>query len=169
MAENVLCPVCVSQTEGHMLHQLNSSPESLPKCFMSFFQIPVKTTRCVISSHHRQHPQDIEALLVHLAELSACLHAEAQNSTGGEAEFNAHSTTAECRSSNSIFFLGNTLNEPSCNMQFVNDFKVKTFQLKNMQQKASYYFDLFTINHKVIKICLKQTHAVWRNTFFSVS
>lgn len=43
--------------------------------------------------------------------------------------------------------------------------KVKTSQVKNMQQKASYYFDLFTINHKVIKIFLKQTHAIWRNFF----
>lgn len=56
----------------------------------------------MISSHHR-HPQDIKALLVCLAELSACLHTEAQNSTGVEAEFNAHSTTAEHRSSNCFF------------------------------------------------------------------
>lgn len=55
-----------------------------------------------------------------------------------------------------VFFLGNTLNEPSCNLQVVNDFKVKTFQVKSMPQKASYYFDLFTINHKVIKIFLNR-------------
>lgn len=35
--------------------------------------------------------------------------------TWGEAEFNAHSTTVECMSSNWIFFLGKTVNEPSCN------------------------------------------------------
>lgn len=77
----------------------------------------------MILFHGRQRPQDMKALLVYLAELSACLHAEAQNSTEGEAEFNAHFTTAECRSSNLGFFLGSTLNEPSCNTQFVNDFK----------------------------------------------
>lgn len=100
---------------------LKTSPKFLQGLF--FFLVFVKTTRCVILFHHRQYPQDNKALLVYLAELSACLHAAAQNSTGGEAEFNARSTTAEHRSSNSGFFLGNTLNEPSCNMQFVNDFK----------------------------------------------
>lgn len=34
----------------------------------------------MISSHHSQHSQNIKALLVYLAQLSTCLHAEAQNS-----------------------------------------------------------------------------------------
>lgn len=140
------------------LHQLNYFPENLG-FFWFFFLIFTKTARCEISSH--QTPPGHEGL----AELSACLHREAQNSTGVEAEFNAHSITAEHGSSNS-FFLGNTLKEPSCNMQFVTTSKVKTFQVKNMQQMASSCFDLFTINHKVIKLFLKQIHAVWRNTFF---
>lgn len=59
-----------------------------------------------------------------------------------------------------VFFLGNTLNEPSCNLQSVNDLKVETFQVKSMPQKALYYFDLFTINHKVIKIFFKQIHSI---------
>lgn len=77
LAKNILCPVSDSQTKDHMLYQHNPSSKFSPNSLEVSLMFAV-IARCVISSHHCQHSQDIKVLLVYLAELGPCQHTEAQ-------------------------------------------------------------------------------------------